>query len=614
MAKLEKGINDLETFCIKNDRQDLLKEWDYIKNNGIKPADVCYGTSKKFWWIGECGHSYYASLNRRTANKTGCPYCCESHAKLLVGFNDLATTNPDLLSSWDYEKNGELLPSMVMKGQHLKVWWRGECGHSWHAAIYHRVQGKGCPICRKELKTSFPEQAIYYYVCKMFPDAENANISVLHGKELDIYIPSLNAGIEFDGKTWHLDKAKDEKKNQLCAAKKIHLYRIRDIECPSLQPNPYVHIIDFESYNDESLKKALKNLGKELDVNFEIDLEGERTTIFNNYIVKRRENSLAAKYPKLIKEWDYEKNGDLTPEMVTPMSGKKVWWKCDKGHEWASLIHARAKGSACPYCNGSRLLKGHNDLATKSPEILKNWNYEKNYIQPDEVTATSSRKVWWRCPTCGNDYLTSVRNKVMFPNSCPYCSHRIPIVDISDLKSNNPSLSKEWDYEKNGDLTPEMVTPMSGKKVWWKCDKGHSFQASIDNRSSGKGCPFCSGHKVLVGYNDFAHAHPELIQEWNTERNNCLPTSVTEHSGKKVWWKCDKGHEWQATVDSRSNGVGCPYCNGNAKKSVLNLDTNEVFKSLSAAAKACGLKNGDTISLCCQGKLKTAGGYRWKFI
>ena len=245
MALLERGINDLETFCKNNNRQDLLEEWDYTRNKGLTPADICYGSGKKFWWIGKCGHSYQASLNRRTANKTGCPYCCESHAKLLTGFNDLETTNPEVAASWDYEKNGELLPSMVMKGQHKMVWWKGACGHSWQAEIYHRVQGRGCPICRKESKTSFPEQAIFFYVKKSFPDAENGNKTILNGREIDIFVPSLNVGIEFDGGNWHADKAKDEQKDELCSNDKIHLYRIRDDSCPTLTPKPYVHIIDF---------------------------------------------------------------------------------------------------------------------------------------------------------------------------------------------------------------------------------------------------------------------------------------------------------------------------------------------------------------------------------
>ena len=67
----------------------------------------------------------------------------------------------------------------------------------------------------------------------------------------------------------------------------------------------------------------------------------------------------------------------------------------------------------------------------------------------------------------------------------------------------------------------------------------------------------------------------EFKLEWDYKKNDFLPDSVTLHSAKKVWWKCDKGHSWEATIDSRSSGAGCPYCNGNRRKIVRNIDTNK---------------------------------------
>jgi len=614
MAKLERGINDLFSYCKQNNRDDLLEEWDYKKNESLRPEDVCYGSAKKVWWIGKCGHSFLSSLNRRTANNTGCPYCCDSHAKLLPGFNDLETTNPEILPSWDYEKNGQLKPSMVMKGQHISVWWKGACGHSWKSTVYHRVGGRGCPECRKESKTSFQEQALYYYVKRAFPDAESGNTTLLRGKEIDIYVPSINIGIEFDGSPWHSDKEKDEMKDQLCASIGLTLYRIRDIKCPVLVSNPHVHVIDFESYTDESLEKVLLQLERELNVDFKISLEVDSAEIYGQYISQKKEKSLSKEYPALAKEWS-KRNSNLTPDMVSAGSNKKVWWICSKGHEWKAVVASRVKlGAGCPYCNGNRILKGFNDLETLQPDLLKYWSYDKNIATPQDVTSHSNQKVWWHCPRCENDFLCSVNNKVKHPSSCPYCSHRIVQKGVSDLRSNNPILAEEWDYSKNGDMTPDTVTASSALKVWWICKKGHSFEATISNRKSGKGCPICSGRKVLKGFNDFASKHSELLHEWNYERNHVHPDEVTEHSGRKIWWICKAGHEWQATIASRSKGIGCPYCKGCHKKAVRNIDKNEVFVSLTDAAKSCGLKNGDTISLCCQGKQKTAGGFHWEYI
>ena len=134
------------------------------------------------------------------------------------------------------------------------------------------------------------------------------------------------------------------------------------------------------------------------------------------------------------------------------------------------------------------------------------------------------------------------------------------------LLATNPELAKEWNYEKNGSLKPEHVLANSMKKVWWKCEKGHEWQASINNRNKDVGCPYCSGRKVLKGFNDLATKNPKLASEWNYEKNGCLkPEDFTVGSGKKVWWICDKGHEWQARIDGRSHGNGCPYCSGRKK-------------------------------------------------
>ena len=83
------------------------------------------------------------------------------------------------------------------------------------------------------------------------------------------------------------------------------------------------------------------------------------------------------------------------------------------------------------------------------------------------------------------------------------------IVGTNDLKSwciknNKTKILDDWDYSKNGDLTPETIAYASNKRVWWKCAQGHSFDAKVNNRVvHGTGCPYCAGSKTLEGYNDF---------------------------------------------------------------------------------------------------------------
>lgn len=128
--------------------------------------------------------------------------------------------------------------------------------------------------------------------------------------------------------------------------------------------------------------------------------------------------------------------------------------------------------------------------------------------------------------------------------------------------SENTSLAKEWHGEKNGALVPALFAPHSHKKVWWKCSRGHEWQATIASRSHGSNCPFCSGRYPTID-NCLAVVNPELAGEWHPDRNKSLtPYAVTPCSNKRAWWKCLYGHEWEAIINNRSHGSKCPYCSG----------------------------------------------------
>lgn len=130
------------------------------------------------------------------------------------------------------------------------------------------------------------------------------------------------------------------------------------------------------------------------------------------------------------------------------------------------------------------------------------------------------------------------------------------------LSEVHPELVREWS-DKNLPLTPDKITYGSNKIVWWKAACGHEWQTSVKARSKGENCPICSGARVIEGINDLATLKPELAQEWS-EKNEIKPTEVSVGSHKKVLWQCRFGHEWEASVKSRTvNGTGCPYCSHN---------------------------------------------------
>ena len=234
-----------------------------------------------------------------------------------------------------------------------------------------------------------------------------------------------------------------------------------------------------------------------------------------------------------------------------------------------------------------------------------------NNIDPRDVFINSATSYWWTC-TNGHNFKASPNNRNK-GSDCPYCSNHKVLIGFNDLETLHPKVLTKWNYEKNIGVLPNSVTPGSDKKVWWKCNCcGYEWYTSVNKMVVSKGCPVCIGKKVLPGYNDLATVAHHIAEEWNYEKNiNIKPTSVTKNSNKKVWWKCKYGHEWQTSVNNRSNGKGCPYCSKLYHSKIMNIETGEVFKSYSEASKKYKI-SVTPISNCCQGKQKTAGGYQAK--
>ena len=128
------------------------------------------------------------------------------------------------------------------------------------------------------------------------------------------------------------------------------------------------------------------------------------------------------------------------------------------------------------------------------------------------------------------------------------------------LAEERPELVPQWGT--NNKLSPSDVSCGSHKKVWWVCDKGHSWEATVKNRAlKGSGCPYCEHRAVLNGYNDLLTVFPDIAKTWSP-KNLKTPSEVSSKSNAEVLWICENGHEWKARIADRTEGHGCPYCAG----------------------------------------------------
>jgi len=218
---------------------------------------------------------------------------------------------------------------------------------------------------------------------------------------------------------------------------------------------------------------------------------------------------------------------------------------------------------------------------TEFPHLVKEWHPTKNGdLRPEDVTHGSKKKVWWLCPK-GHSYQAKPNTRSAGNTGCPYCSGKLASKD-NNLLLLFPDIAKEWHPNKNGDLAAKDVTFGTSKKVWWLCSDGHSFQSSVNRRTSMKTqCPICLGRKVSDD-NNLKITHPEISKEWDLSKNKGLcPEHFTYGSKKKIWWNCLKGHQYQMIIKNRTiQNQGCPQCTKQSSLQELRIlsEFKKIFK------------------------------------
>jgi len=363
----------------------LMNEWDIEKNKeaGLDPEKLGSQSNKYAFWKCKCGYKWSAKISNRYHGR-GCPCCAR---KIVVpGINDLATTHPQLSKEWDYERNGELKPNMVLYGTAKRVYWLCPEGHSYSATINHRsgANGTSCPKCNAGRQTSFAEQAFFYYIKKVFPDAISRYTEIFsNSMELDIYIPSIKLGIEYDGEAWHKKdkRSRERKKYQICKENGIWLLRIME-----KNPDGFNYIADETLsmpnpiYEHKYLARCIHILLDRITMwtkrhayqlhSYDIDIKRDEHEI-RAYMTKLNKGSLAEMYPAVAAEWHPTLNGTVTPDKVKPGSEYKAMWICPKcGNVYSATVGHRTskKPSGCPKC-GIEKNRAANQKAVKMLDL-----------------------------------------------------------------------------------------------------------------------------------------------------------------------------------------------------------------------------------------------------
>jgi DNA-directed RNA polymerase subunit RPC12/RpoP len=499
------GDNDLLTRC-----PEAVEMWDYDKNT-IDPRTLHANSRSKVHFRCKNNHEFKREVKVFYRNPT-CPEC-EFIKRSIV------SAAPEVYDWWDYEKNVDDLPENHLKTDSKSVWWKcPKCGYGWKSEIATRAVAKfHCPCC--DMGIAFKE---------------GVNDALTRCQE-----------IGFD---WDYEANGELKPNKIFINDKnvkSEVYWACHI-CGYKWSTKSIGVRVYFEEGVAKLRKCPACLGKAAD---------ENTA------------NITVTHPEIANE--YIENLNIIP--VTSIrygSAKDRIWKCKKCKQIfvSSPAKRTRKGGAggCPYCSGKLPIQGINDFATLHIDLLIEWDYKLNLIDPQNYTEFSSKKVNW---VCQNDkthkWLASPCERSSGNGRCPIC-YKIKKRYERMLIVTHPELLPYWDTELN-EYPISDYSESSNRKAWWKCDNGHSLYMEIYHFSrEGFHCSYCNEIKLLKGFNDLLTHYPEVGPIWYIEGNNGLRADeVIYSSGYYYNFICNIGHKWSRPIDKIVQyNFTCDYCEG----------------------------------------------------
>ncbi len=313
-----------------------------------------------------------------------------THITIMISKSQpLDITHPHLVKEWDYKKNYPLTPNKFTHGARMKVWWIcsktncvEKCEHSWSTEISHRSKGSKCPFC-----------------CKLKCCMHNT-IAYTHKKIALEFHPTKNGKL---------------RSNQFSAGSSVVIWWLCSKKCSN---NSCLH----------EWRTTVSNR-----------IAGSTCPFCAGQKLSCEHESLASKYPKLAKEWHYEKNGKLKPTNILCKTDKNIWWICKNenrqgceicAHVWQEPAWCRlriyGKISDCPFCVSRKKVAAceHTSIVYTHSNIMNIWNYEKNKnVDPKKYSRGSGKIVWWKCKDKSHEWKTSI-SRITRGSGCPNCKHK----------------------------------------------------------------------------------------------------------------------------------------------------------------------------------------------
>jgi hypothetical protein len=343
---------------------------------------------------------------------------------------------PELKSLWNEKLNVNIDPNTLISRDPTKYWWTCPSNHDYQATVRAVIDLRSCRVCLgSEIRTGVNDfKTLYPDIAKYWHPTLNADVS-----------PDA-IGVGSKSTYW------------------------------------------WKCANDHEYKSDVWN-----------KISGKECRRCAGFKATVGVDDLPTKNPDLAKLLDTSFHAEDALIGVHARSETSFNWVCSVGHTWEQSVRELAKKvkGPCSYCSNSLVWTGFNDLATKRPDLAKEWDYKENTrSDPNKILFQSDSIVAWRCADHNHPWKTSPYKRIYEKSNCPYCGNYKLLKGFNDLETTAPNLAREWD-EKLNKVKPSSVIFGSHDKYWWRCVDGHSWDATVSSRCDragirGSGCPQCA--------------------------------------------------------------------------------------------------------------------------
>ncbi|NME81859.1 zinc-ribbon domain-containing protein [Clostridium sp. SM-530-WT-3G] len=550
---------------------ELVKEWDYERNNGLTPADVTPGMHIKIAWI--CSknpdHKWFANLSNRARknNSRGCPYCSN---EILSAENCLANVNPKLAREFSIDFNDGLTAADVQAGSGKEVYWKCSiCNYIYKASVTERNKGhKKCPRC-SSIAYNYPE------LMKDWDKEKNSGIDpyILNkGSHKIVYWKCHKCGYEWQSMAYERTIGHKECIGCKSLANTFPIiaqdwdYELNGNLTP-MDVTPYSNKKVYWRCSKNPTHKERKSVNDRCNYGCSLCSRGRNTSISEVMIYLAFKEVFGDVHNRFKIQNDKKLECDiLIPQIALAIEYDGYRYHKNKKEQDEEknrrLAHQKINNKEITFIRireeGLPKLKSYGSFhITIKRHLTKLNEFYKNLINLIELIYHGNNEMKSRTELLRKVEIDNMRYKALI-----YLSN---IDEKSSLQSVNPELAKEWHPTKNDGLLPIHVKPFSNEVVWWCCNKcGYEWRESVSKRNAGSGCPRENGRGsafVVTEENSLYTNYPALAEEWNVKANNGkTPSEVYYKSTLEYYWTCRRNPDYLCKMSVRKKARKLNRC------------------------------------------------------